>query len=407
MRILLVSDFFPPVVGGLERHVATLASALAARDHEVHVATMTEAPIADDEKVAVHSIDAAFTKWLPHSDPTRPFHAPLPDPYARRSLNRLIRSIGPDVIHAHSWLAVSLPRTPGIPLIFTAHDYALLCPRRTLLYRDRRLCSGPARFKCSACLTDHLSLPTAVALSLSTPMGRGLIRPQRAITVSEETRRRLQAVLPGATVIRNFTPAEPPSDWTGALNLPQRPFVMFAGDGSPHKGIDVLLSAWTGDDAINAPLLIASWRPVTAALPANVTVVSVPHPAITAAWEAAAIAVVPSIWPDPAPTVVLEAMAAGTPVVACRIGGLPELIDDGVEGLLIPPGDRSALVRAVESLLGDEPTRARMGESARRRAAKSAVHKVVAEIEGVYQSALEAVALGHGSVRKPTHGAKS
>src|SRR5262249_44767265 len=67
------------------------------------------------------------------------------------------------------------------------------------------------------------------------------------------------------------------------------------------------------------------------------------------------------------PVIVLEAFAAGVPVVATAVGGVPEVIQDGVNGLLVPPGDGAALARALQDVLRDEGRRRAMGRSGRRR----------------------------------------
>jgi alpha-maltose-1-phosphate synthase len=80
----------------------------------------------------------------------------------------------------------------------------------------------------------------------------------------------------------------------------------------------------------------------------------------------AALCVVPSLW-DNSPNTVYEAMAAGRPVVASRVGGIPELVADGETGLLTPPGDAGALADAITALLLDPVRRRAMGEAGRRR----------------------------------------
>lgn len=71
---------------------------------------------------------------------------------------------------------------------------------------------------------------------------------------------------------------------------------------------------------------------------------------------------------DALPTVLLEALAVGLPVVATPVGGIPEIVDDGVEGLVVPEGDPRALADALERILGDEPLRAALGRAGRRKA---------------------------------------
>jgi glycosyltransferase involved in cell wall biosynthesis len=87
-------------------------------------------------------------------------------------------------------------------------------------------------------------------------------------------------------------------------------------------------------------------------------------------YRNSSIVVVPSLSPDNLPTVCIEAMAAGKPIIASRIGGLPELIDDEKTGLLVPPEDPEALAKSIERLLSDPRLMQKMGEAGRRKAEK-------------------------------------
>ena len=80
----------------------------------------------------------------------------------------------------------------------------------------------------------------------------------------------------------------------------------------------------------------------------------------------------------------IEAMALGRPTVVTRVGGLPEVVEDGVEGLVVPPEDSQALAQAIWALLADESRRRHMGERARRRAVEFDIRKAVRRIEQVY-----------------------
>jgi glycosyltransferase involved in cell wall biosynthesis len=90
----------------------------------------------------------------------------------------------------------------------------------------------------------------------------------------------------------------------------------------------------------------------------------------------------------------MEAMASGTPVVASAIGGIPDLVQHGETGLLVPPGDSPALRRALHALLNDPPLRARMGEAARRRATAFTLSRAADRIEAVYREVLDDRAFG-------------
>lgn len=85
-------------------------------------------------------------------------------------------------------------------------------------------------------------------------------------------------------------------------------------------------------------------------------------------YRSADVCVVPSVGPEPFGIVTLEAMSCGKPVVASRIGGLPTIVDDGVSGFLVPPGEATALAAKVRLLLSNEELRAGMGVAARKRA---------------------------------------
>ena len=93
----------------------------------------------------------------------------------------------------------------------------------------------------------------------------------------------------------------------------------------------------------------------------------------------------PSVWAEPFGLVVIEAMSGGTPVVASDIGGIPEIIQYGISGLLVSPGDTEALREALSALLADPARRRAMGEAARRRSNDFAAATVVPHLESLYR----------------------
>jgi glycosyltransferase involved in cell wall biosynthesis len=92
-----------------------------------------------------------------------------------------------------------------------------------------------------------------------------------------------------------------------------------------------------------------------------------PNAEVLGLYAAAEVVAVPSVIPDALSRVVLEAMAAGRPVVGTAVGGTPELIEDGATGLLVPRHDPVALAAALERLLDDPALAARLGDAGRRR----------------------------------------
>ncbi len=166
---------------------------------------------------------------------------------------------------------------------------------------------------------------------------------------------------------------------------------MFAGALGPHKGLDVLLEAWAGLD-LRVPLVLAGIRRMDTprSFPAGVIVAEdVPHEDVLRAWGHCVAAVVPSVWPEPFGLVALEAMAAGRPVIASAVGGLADLVVDGVTGILVPPGDAGALRSAMQLILDDPFLRGRMGAEGRRRAEAYTANVFVERWERVFREVVE------------------
>jgi glycosyltransferase involved in cell wall biosynthesis len=161
---------------------------------------------------------------------------------------------------------------------------------------------------------------------------------------------------------------------------------------SEEKGVATLLAAAARLPAIGFRLagdgpLLAS---LTAAAPSNARFLG--FLADEALWELyrrARCLIVPSLWFEMCPMAILEAMAHGVPVIASRIGGLPELVDDGVTGLLFDPGDPQDLARAVAALWRDPDLCRRLGWAARERALAAHGRATYREnLLGVYRRAM-------------------
>ena len=105
--------------------------------------------------------------------------------------------------------------------------------------------------------------------------------------------------------------------------------------------------------------------------------------------------------PEACATVVMEAMASGKPVIATKIGGMPDLVDTGVTGLLVPPGDPAALARSIQRLLAQPEVVARMGTASLARVERLKAGSVVARIEGVYRDVLREKRANGGAGRSP------
>lgn len=191
-------------------------------------------------------------------------------------------------------------------------------------------------------------------------------------------------------VIPNFVPDDVADrtdhDHPALAQLPSEPFWLFVGALTESKGIGPLMRAYEGI-AYRPPLVLigARWPDLPTEFPADVTVLSdLPHAAVMAAWSRASLGIVPSVFPDPCPTVAIEAMAAGVPVVASRVGGLPDIVADDETGRLVDVHDIGAFREALVSVHADVARRDEMCRAGRERATQFMASSVIDRLEGVY-----------------------
>jgi glycosyltransferase involved in cell wall biosynthesis len=169
--------------------------------------------------------------------------------------------------------------------------------------------------------------------------------------------------------------------------LPDK-YILFIGDLSHLKGVPVLLDSYAGLKDAPPLVLIGRRIDIPQTLPRNVYQFGLwSHPAIMHAWRNCLFGVAPSVWSDPCPTVVMEAMASGKPVVSTNIGGTPDIVN-GKTGILVPPNDVEALRNALRTLLIDRDMITRMGQSSLERVADFTSGSVVPRIEHVYRQML-------------------
>ncbi len=294
---------------------------------------------------------------------------------AARALDGLLRDTRPTAAHLHHLHRHLTPsilpilKAHGLRVAWTVHDYELTCPTG-LRYRDGRPCHDCQGGHYAAAIAgrckDGRLLPSA-AVALEHAVHR-YIDIQKHVDVFVAPSRSVAEALRADGIQRvvhlpNLLPtgravSRPPSD------------VVFAGRLTEEKGVYELLALSRalpratvhvyGDGPLSAVLS-------SAALPNLHVLGARPAEEVRGALTAAKLAVVPSRWPENQPYAVLEAQAAGAVVVASDVGGIPEMIDNGIDGVLVPPADPHALVEAVSRLLGDEALRARIAAQAKAR----------------------------------------
>jgi glycogen(starch) synthase len=394
MQVLMVTQFYPPVAGGQEQHVRNLAHALVERGHGVEVVTIAaECPAGTvlDGAVRLHRVRTT-AQHLPqlYSDTTRPHAMPIVDPGLRRAIGRLLAAGQFDILHAHDWSigsAIGPARHSRVPLVLTQHDYSHVCATKRLM-RGNHVCPGPAPIACVRCASSWhgpvvgpgVALANALARRSRTRHVDAFIPVSSVVAVSTK--------LPGRspyTVIPNFIPDDLLVE--EAVPRPDGPIV-FVGDLSRDKGIEVLIEAHRRLGGL--PQLVLAGRvheDTPLDLPDQVELCGLlDHDSVIDLMETACLVVVPSLVPDCCPTVILEAMAVGRPVVAAASGGIVDLVDDGVTGLLVAPGYPADLSAALSTVVNDREAAARMGRMALDRARSFTASAVVGRVEELYQS---------------------
>jgi glycosyltransferase involved in cell wall biosynthesis len=411
MRVLQVTDSYRPAPGGLERSVSLLAQELATRGHHVEVATLSRpgSPALEQEGAVTVRRLAGWTRHLRRfgTDPDHLFHPTVSDPPLVGLLQELVDATRPDVVHVHGWILHSCLRLrlpAATALVVSLHDYGLVCAKKTMTYRDEldSRCAGPSLRSCLGCASACYGAVKGTALTLGLARARhGWDRVTMFLPSSTAVAR---ACLPGVAPerIRVLSPfvaddvaarPGPPPDF-----LPNGDFVLFVGALGEHKGLSVLARAQLRMRTAVPVVVIVPRRadtPELAGTLARPVVVrdGVPHPRIMAAFAAASVVVVPSRWPEPFGLVAAEAMAAGVAVVASRTGGLAEIVEHGVTGCLVEPGDAGALADTLDDLLADPRRRRHMGAAGVARAARYRAAVVMPRIIEAYT---DARALLHG-----------
>jgi len=400
LRVMLLAQFYPPIIGGEERHVRNLAQALVKRGHQVSVATLWQDGLAlfeYDGAIRVHRLRGVMQRpAMLFSDGGRRYAPPFPDPELTLRLAGLLARENADVIHAHNWLLHSyapLKRPQGPGFVVTLHDLSLVCAQKNAM-RQGAPCEGPAAAKCLRCASDHYGIVkggvTAAANWAFALLERRVVDRFLAVSKAIAVGNRLEQSGMPFEVIPNFVADDAATLAAGDDEriglLPPDGFLLYVGDLRRLKGLDVLLDAYAM--LRGAPPLVLIGRrcaDTPRALPENVTLFeSWPHSAVMQAWSRCLFGIAPSILPEACASVVIEAMIMGKPIVATAVGGTPDLIDHGSNGLLVRPGDARALCDAMRSLIVNAGLRERMAAAAAVKAKGLTASAVVPRIEQVY-----------------------
>jgi glycosyltransferase involved in cell wall biosynthesis len=366
MRILLITGIWPPDVGGPATHGPELARFLAARGHEVTALTMADGP-PTERPCRVVTVDRG-----------RPFAVRYPS-LALRAAALARRA---DVVYASA--------------TYAAASAAAFAARRPLVVK---LVSDPAferarRYGLFTRSLEDFQRAGGIGLVTLKRARTVALRPARAMVVPSEYLARIARgwALDGARirVVPNPAPAQVP---VAAGNVEPAAFV-FAGRLTAQKSLDIALEAVAA--VPEARLTVIGEGPERTRLERLARDLRLdgrvefrgarPRGEVLEALSSAAAAVVPSSWEN-LPHAAVEALAVGTPVVATAVGGVPEVVRDGENGLLVPAGSAEALAAALARLVAESGLRDGLAARARPSVAHLRADRIYGQIEQLLSEA--------------------
>jgi glycosyltransferase involved in cell wall biosynthesis len=292
------------------------------------------------------------------------------------ALRNLVRERSIDVLHVHSPVLASLARLAriGVPVVYTEHNV-------WSRYNWQTRWLNAATYARNA---HVFAVSDDVRLSISRRAERALHGRLETLTYGLHPRFRGRWTLdadvreelsippeaPVVVCVANFKPFKGHEHLLRAAalvgrSLPEARFVL-AGVGQTEP----MMRRLAEDVGLNGSVIFAGYRDDAPRLMALADVFVLPSEQ------------------EGLPIALLEAMALGRPSIATAVGGIPDVINDGWEGLLIPPKDPAELAAAIVALLSDEELRRRMGDAAKIRAADFDIRRAVARMQDVYQAVL-------------------
>jgi glycosyltransferase involved in cell wall biosynthesis len=400
MRVLLIHSFHY-ARGGDSTYARALTGALEAGGHAVVPLAMRH-PHNDPSPWEQRFVSWVDPRSAARGDRLRAAARLLWSWEARRASRQLVAEARPDVahlqhVHRHLTPSVLGPlRRAGVPVVWTLHDYELVCANG-LLYTEGAPCERCAGHRYHEALR-HRCKQGELLTSAAAAVEKGLhallgvsAQVDRFLCPSDWLRR---------AVVRMGLPADRVFHLPNLLPpVAARPAPLAGGDWlvagrlAREKGVHVAIEA--ARRLPGATLHICGSGPEEAALrhqAASLPQVRfhghLPQAALAQRIAACRVVAVPSLWPENLPYAVSEAQGLGRPVVASAVGGIPEQIADGEDGVLVAPGDPGALAEAVRALLEDGPRAARLGAAGHARLAAMpgpAAH--VAQLQAHYAAA--------------------
>ena len=390
MRILQVVHGYPPQKwGGTELLTASLTQALAERGHQVTVFARMADTTAEEFSVRVDDPGHSTPAYHTRADVDKPqvrvvravnnlshvshFRLEYDNPFLDEAFHQVLTETRPDIVHIQhlgnlSGSLIQVPAQLGYPVVLSLHDFFFACARHYLIDNHTRLCPGPDRGeRCIACLESVTGADEARRRFAY--FEQLLHIPQQVIVPSRFLADRMREIFPFLeprlhVVAPGIVPGRPArrEDRESRELSPLR--VLYVGILTPHKGSHILIEAVQGLPAGSVVVSLYGdrldiWNAYADQLEADAADLPIrfcgtyAHHELSAILARHDVLVVPSICEETFSLVAREALQAGLPVIAAKRGALPEVIQDGVNGLLFEPENADDLRCCLERLRTD------------------------------------------------------
>ncbi|WP_445367261.1 glycosyltransferase [Methylomonas sp. BW4-1] len=322
---------------------------------------------------------------------------------SRAVASEKLRSFKPDVVHVHNFFPQISPSIydacldEGVPVVQTLHNYRLICPG-AMLMRDGMVCEqcitgSPYHAVLYGCYRDSKLGSLVVAHMVAELRRKDTWRHKvnRFIALTDFAKSKfVQAGFPADKISVKSNFLEDPLKGAPCADREGAGFGLFVGRISAEKGIKTMLHAWSNLGGI-ALLKVAGSGPLEGLLQntANIAALGIQNAVeVSDLMRKASFLILPSVWYEGFPLVLVEAFAHGLPVLASRLGSMADIIQDGETGLLFNPGDANDLAIKARWLLENPQHTQKLGENARRAfLEKYTAERNYAELMAIYESA--------------------
>lgn len=393
MKICMVSNLYPPYIhGGAELYVSHISERLSER-HDISV--ITAVPFGQNgssTRDKVGERKEATYRFYPLNLYSNYYYSRKPgfikplwhafdvwNPHAYAFTKDVLKHERPDLVHVHNFKGLSASvfsaaKDLGIPTVHTVHDYALVCPKTTLLTRANASCVN-ARSPCRVYRSFCKRIDPAVVIApsdfvLNTLSSFGLFADVRKL--------KLPLGIPESEPVVKVN--------NGTFDI------LYVGRLGKHKGVHTLIESVKGLDLKNARLHIigqgsdgARFQRAAGDDERIVFYGFLAPDRLRQLYSIADVAVVPSIYAETFGLVIPEYYQHGITVIGSRTGAIPELIEDGYNGFLFPPGDVEALTSLLQMLSSDSTLLSEMSRNARTSARTFDLNVHVQKLEEIYK----------------------